>query len=305
MMPADAKQLVVVSGKGGTGKTTVLASFASLAGQQVLADCDVDAANLYLLLHPEARPGEDCQDAKVAVRDAEACTGCGECERRCRFGAITVKHIKESGCEGCGLCVLACPTGALSLQLVTSGTLYTGATRYGPMVHARLVPGGESSGRLVSRVRQRADEIAREQGSEWILLDGPPGIGCTATSALVDTDMAVVVTEPTLSGMHDMERVVALVRHFGVPISAIINKHDINPENTSVIEGYCRDHGLPVLALLPFDDVVVAANAAQAPLVEFDDGPVSQGIREAWKGLSAMDGPHNEAGPSPEERKDR
>ena len=209
----------------------MLASFASLAGQQVLADCDVDAANLYLLLHPEARPGEDCQDAKVAVRDAEACTGCGECERRCRFGAITVKHIKESGCEGCGLCVLACPTGALSLQLVTSGTLYTGATRYGPMVHARLVPGGESSGRLVSRVRQRADEIAREQGSEWILLDGPPGIGCTATSALVDTDMAVVVTEPTLSGMHDMERVVALVRHFGVPISAIINKHDINPEN--------------------------------------------------------------------------
>lgn len=287
-MPSSANEIVVLSGKGGTGKTTVLASFAALAEGAVLADCDVDAANLYLLLHPEPLTEEVCQDAKAAVRDQALCAGCGECRRRCRFGAITETAIRLNACEGCGLCVLACPRGALELESVTSGTLYGGETEYGPMVHARLVPGGESSGRLVTRVRQRAQHVAGARGSSLILLDGPPGIGCTATSSLVDTDMAVIVTEPSLSAMHDMARVVHLARHFGIPVCAIVNKHDISPPNTRQIEDFCRSEGIVLLGRLPFDDVVVTANAAQVPLVEFDDGPVSRGIAEAWRSLTQV-----------------
>ena len=279
------KQMVVLSGKGGTGKTTVLASFASLARDKVLADCDVDAANLYLLLHPEKETREAFFGAKIAMRHAERCTRCGECERRCRFGAITVETVRAANCEGCGLCVLACPRGALELQTVVSGWLYTGSTAKGPLVHARLRPGGESSGRLVTRVRQQSEDLALREGHSLILLDGPPGIGCTATASLVDTDLAVMVTEPSLSGMYDLARVVELAQQLQIPVAAIINKADINRENSAAIEAYCEGQGIPVLASLPFDEVVVAANAAQVPLVEYDDGPVAQGLREAWEQL--------------------
>ena len=279
------KQLLVISGKGGTGKTTVLASLAALAKGAVLADCDVDAANLYLLLHPRSEGTEDFWGAKIAVRDPDQCTRCGECERRCRFDAITVDAVREANCEGCGLCVLVCPQQALRLEPIVNGVLYSGTTAYGPMVHARLKPAAENSGRLVSRVRQVAEDIALRDGHDLVLLDGPPGIGCTVTASLVDVDLAVVVTEPTLSGMHDMERVVTLAGHFGIPVAVIINKHDINTENTAAIEGFCADRLIPVAARLPFDDVVMAANANQKPLVEYDDGPVSQALREAWPRL--------------------
>ncbi len=284
------KQIVILSGKGGTGKTTVLASFAALATDKVLADCDVDAANLYLLLHPQEATGEEFRGAKMAVRDPALCTRCGECERRCRFGAITIEAVKETSCEGCGLCVLACPRGALHLETVVCGHLFSGPTAYGPLVHARLRPGGQSSGRLVTRVRQVAENLALDQGHDRILLDGPPGIGCTATASLVDTDLAVMVTEPTLSGMHDLARVVQLAQQLRVSAGVIINKSDLSPENTAGIEEYCATQGLPVLARLPFDEVVIAANAAQVPLVEYDDGPVAQGIRRAWEQLETMHG---------------
>lgn len=284
------KQIVTLSGKGGTGKTTVLGSFAALAGDTVLADCDVDAANLYLLLHPQPERTEEYQGARIAVRDAARCVQCGECERRCRFDAITVEAVSAAACEGCGLCILTCPREALALQTVVNGILYEGMTTYGPMVHARLRPAAENSGRLVTVVRQRAEEAARRTGRSLILMDGPPGIACTATASLVDTDLAVIVTEPSLSGMHDMARVVQLGEQLRVPMAAIINKADINPDNAADIAEFCTSRGIPVLASLPFDEVVVKANAAQVPLVEYDDGPVSQGLREAWERICGLAG---------------
>jgi MinD superfamily P-loop ATPase len=282
------KQIAIISGKGGTGKTTITASFAALASNKVLVDCDVDAANLYLLLHPEGETSEEFQGARIAVRDAQLCARCGECERRCRFDAITVDAVSEGNCEGCGLCALACPRGALRLEPVVNGVLFRGQTRYGPMVYARLKPAAENTGCLVTRVRQEAEDIAVRDGLSLILIDGPPGIGCTVTGSLTDTDLAVVVTEPSLSGMHDMERVVDLAGRLRVPVAAIINKADINPANSATIERYCASLSMPILARLPFDEVVVAANAAQIPLVEYDDGPVSQGIGQAWRGVAAL-----------------
>jgi len=282
------KQIVIISGKGGTGKTTVTASFAALAQQPVLADCDVDAANLYLLLHPRETVNEDFAGAKVAVRDPSLCTRCGECERRCRFEAITVDAVSESHCEGCGLCVLACPEHALRLETVVNGVLISGLTGYGPMVYARLHPGGENSGRLVTRVRQEAEDLALREERSLILIDGPPGIGCTVTASLVDTDLAVVVTEPTLSGIHDLERVVQLAGQLRIPTAVIINKHDINPDNAAEIGLYCERQGLPLLAQLPFDDIVVQANAQQQPVVLVDKGPVAEGIRLAWSTIQDL-----------------
>jgi len=283
------KKILVISGKGGTGKTFFTASLACLAGnKKVMVDCDVDAANLYLLLHPRETATEDFPGAKVAVRATELCTRCGACERRCRFGAITVETVHETRCEGCGLCVLACPQEALTLETVVNGVLITGATDYGPMVYARLHAGAENSGRLVTRVRQEAENLALREGRPLILLDGPPGIGCTVTASLVDTDLAIVVTEPTLSGIHDLERVVELAAQLRLRSAVIINKADISPGNTAAIERYCEGNDLPVLAQLPFDDIVVQANARQQPLVTVDDGPVAGGIRTAWEAAQAL-----------------
>ncbi|MDH7571077.1 MAG: 4Fe-4S binding protein, partial [Armatimonadota bacterium] len=186
MNRSDLKQVVVVSGKGGTGKTSVAASFAALAHAPVLADCDVDAANLHLLLHPEVDEREEFRGAAVAVRDLSRCQGAGECERRCRFGAITRSSVRAHACQGCGLCVLACPRQALRLVRVACGEVFTSSTSYGPMAHARLYPGGESSGRLVTEVRRRAEGLAIARGRRLVLIDGPPGIGCAATASLVD-----------------------------------------------------------------------------------------------------------------------
>jgi len=287
-MQTPYKQITIVSGKGGTGKTTVLASFAALAENKVLADCDVDAANLYLLLDPEPKVTEDFWGARIAVRDPDRCQKCGQCEAHCRFEAITVEEVNEANCEGCGLCVLVCPNEALHMKRIVNGVFYISETAYGPMVHARLKPAAENSGRLVSKVRQGAENVALEQDLPYILIDGPPGIGCTVTASLVDVDLALVVTEPSLSGMHDMERMVELAGHFQVPVAMIINKADINPENTATIGEFCNNHHIPLVAELPFDEVVVAANAAQKPLVEYDNGPVSQGITQAWARLGEL-----------------
>ena len=287
-MGADLRQITVVSGKGGTGKTTVLASFAALADGAVVADCDVDAANLHLLLHPTLRKSEEFLGSKVAVRDAARCQQAGECERRCRFAAITVDEVDTLACEGCGLCVLACPHQALRLEPVVNGHWYVSATNYGPMVHARLLPGGESSGRLVTKVRQLAEDVALSTGRGLVLIDGPPGIGCTAVAAMADVDLALIVTEPTLSGIHDMERVVGLASHFRLPIAVITNKWDLNAKNALSIRHFCAERQIPILGELPFDDEVPRSLGAQVPLVEYGGGPVGQGIREAWQRLNGQ-----------------
>jgi len=287
-MQLRPKQLTVVSGKGGTGKTTCLAAFAALAQEKVIADCDVDASNLYLLLHPENRDDGEFYGAKIAVRDEDKCVKCGLCEEACRFDAITVDEIDEPACEGCGLCVRVCPQDALVLQPVVCGTWYTGETTYGPMAHAHLLPAAESSGRLVTLVRQKAEDLAFERELPLILIDGPPGLGCTTTAALADVDMALIVTEPTLSGMHDMRRQVDMINQFGFPSAVMINKWDINPQNTQVLRDYCAQEGLPLVAEVPYDTTVTEALAEEVPLVEYNEGPASQAIRTAWDRVAQM-----------------
>jgi len=285
--------MTVVSGKGGTGKTTCLASFVALAShtqdtQPVIADCDVDASNLYLLLHPDDYESGVFMGAKVAVRDEEACTRCGLCERTCRFDAITVDAIDEMACEGCGACVVACPMEALRLEPIEVGHWYLGETRHGPMAHARLLPAAESSGRLVTLVRQKAENLALERGLGLVLIDGPPGLGCTTTAALADVDLALIVAEPTLSGMHDMARQVDLINHFGLSAAVVINKWDINAANAEQLREYCASRGLPVVGEVPWDPTVTDALSAQVPLVEHNDGPAAQAVRAAWANLGAL-----------------
>lgn len=281
-MESRVKQMTVVSGKGGTGKTSVLASFAALAEDKVIADCDVDASNLYLIMHPDDLDSGGFMGAKVVVRDEELCARCGICEDTCRFDAITANTTDEMACEGCGACVLTCPADALVLKPIEVGNWFTGVSEHGPMAHARLHPAGESSGRLVTLVRQKAEDLAYANNLGLILIDGPPGLGCTTTAALADVDLALIVTEPSLSGIHDMERQVQLIKHFGLPAAVIINKWDINAENSAQLRGYCEEQELPVLGEIPFDTTVTHALTAQKPLVEFNDGPASQAIRKAW-----------------------
>ncbi len=282
------KQMTVVSGKGGTGKTTALASFAALAENKMVADADVDAANLHLVLEPTTIESGDFYGAQIAVRDPSLCQRCGECERRCRFDAITPNEINELACEGCGICVLACPHEALRLESISCGKWFISNTPYGPMAHAKLLPAAESSGRLVTIVRQKAEDVALAKGLPLILIDGSPGIGCTAVAALADVDLALIVTEPSLSGIHDMERVAELIAHFGIPTAVLINKADINEENTQRIRTYCVQHQLDIVGELPYDESVTEALAEQVPLVEYQDGPVAEGIRQAWVRLGQM-----------------
>ncbi len=282
---ADLRQIAVVSGKGGTGKTSVVASFAALAEGKVLADCDVDAANLYLLLHPEVREQTEFRGASAAVRDAERCTRCGECERLCRFAAITRDRVDARKCQGCGLCVLACPRDALSLEEVACGEVYASDSPYGPMAHARLYPGGESSGRLVTEVRRRAETLALQADLPLILIDGPPGIACAATAAIADADLVVVVTEPTPAGHHDMERILRLIGHFGIPAAVILNKADLDARNATAIRETCAGMGVPLVASIPFDEAATRAIAAGRPLVEASDGPAAQAVRAAWESV--------------------
>jgi MinD superfamily P-loop ATPase len=279
------KEIIVLSGKGGTGKTSIVGSLAALAERKVLADCDVDAADLHLLLNPSVKQDNEFWSGQIARIDPDKCTQCGLCQDLCRFNAIRDFIVDTVSCEGCGFCLHICPVEAIIMKENLSGHMFVSETRYGPLVHARLGIAQENSGKLVAQVRQQAKQIAEEQGLDYIISDGPPGIGCPVISSLSGASLALLVTEPTLSGMHDLERVLDVCRHFGVPAMVCINNYDINEDNTQEIESYCSAQGIAVAAKIPFDNVVTEALVRGVPVVEYFDGRVSQEIEKLWNGV--------------------
>jgi MinD superfamily P-loop ATPase len=281
------KEVVVLSGKGGTGKTSIVASFAALAQSKVLADCDVDAADLYLLLKPEVKEENDFWSGQVAFIDKEKCTECGLCQGVCRFGAIKDYFVDEISCEGCGFCYQVCPVDAITMKKSMAGHWFISNTKYGHLSHARLGIAQENSGKLVALVRQNAKLIAEKESLEYIITDGPPGIGCPVISSLSGANLALLVTEPTLSGIHDLERVIGVCRHFGIPTLVCINKYDLNEQNSYQIEDYCYKEGVEVAAKIPFDNVVTEAIVAGSPVVEYSSNRVTQQIKELWQIISA------------------
>ena len=281
------KEIVVLSGKGGTGKTSIVASFATLAQNKVLADCDVDAADLHLLLKPNVKEDKDFWSGRVAFIDEKKCTECGLCQELCRFGAIDDFRVDPVSCEGCGFCYQVCPVDAITMKDSMSGRLFISETKYGDLCHARLGIGQENSGKLVALVRQNARLIAERDNLDYVITDGPPGIGCPVISALSGANVALLVTEPTLSGIHDLERVIGVCRHFGVPVLVCINKWDINEENTDRIEGYCGAERIEVAARISFDNAMTEAIVQGLPVVEYTDGKITQQIKELWRIVSA------------------
>jgi MinD superfamily P-loop ATPase len=280
------KELVVLSGKGGTGKTSIVASFAALAKSKVLADCDVDAADLHLVLQPTMRVNQEFWSGQVAVIGEEKCTQCGLCQELCRFGAINDFRVDPVSCEGCGFCFHICPDEAIIMKENMSGHWFISDTKYGPLVHARLGIAQENSGKLVALVRQQARSIAESDQLDYIISDGPPGIGCPVISSLSGADLALLVTEPTQSGIHDLERVLDVCRHFGIPALVCVNKYDINEDNTRKIEDYCLSQGLEVVAKIPFDNVVTEAIVKGVPVVEHAQGRVTKEIESLWHCIS-------------------
>jgi MinD superfamily P-loop ATPase len=287
------KQLVVISGKGGTGKTVISASFATLVQKKVMADCDVDAANLYLLLHPEIREEHSFSGGKKAIVDLEKCTGCGNCLDLCRFSAISAREdrkvsIDSMSCEGCGVCSYICSVEAIQMENSISGKWFVSQTKYGPFVHARLGIGEENSGKLVTEVRKKAKEIAEKNILDLVIIDGPPGIGCPVIASLSGTDIALIVTEPSLSGIHDMERVVKVAHHFRTKTACCVNKFDINLRLSGQIENWCHKNSVPVVGKIPFDEVVTKSITQGITITEYKENPVSKEIKNMWQRLSEL-----------------
>jgi MinD superfamily P-loop ATPase len=277
------KEIVVLSGKGGTGKTSIVGSFAAVAQGKVLADCDVDAADLHLLLQPSLQQKHEFWSGQVAVIDEEKCTQCGLCQDVCRFDAIKDFKVDPISCEGCGFCSHICPSKAITMQESLSGQWFISDTKYGPLAHARLRIAQENSGKLVALVRQQAKQIAERDGLSYIISDGPPGIGCPVISSLSGANLALLITEPTLSGIHDLERVLGVCYHFGIPALVCINKYDLNEDNTRQIESYCLNQGIEVAAKIPFDNIVTEALVQRLPVVEYSQGRVTHEIEALWQ----------------------
>ncbi len=288
------KQLVILSGKGGTGKTSVAAALAHLAAEGtqkisiVLADADVDAANLELVLAPRKIAQEDFWGGKVAAIDQAVCSGCGECVDVCRFEAIHetdgVYKIDPIACEGCAACVYVCPDEAISLTDQIAGEWYRSESRYGPLFHAALHPAQENSGKLVTLIKQHAKLLALDDAYDLVIVDGPPGIGCPVISAASGADLALIVAEPSVAGVHDMRRILQTTEHFGVQSIVCINKADLYAEGATEIETYCHEHGIEVIGSIPYDLNVTRAMANGDPVTAYEaDGDASLALREIWK----------------------
>ena len=280
------KQIVVISGKGGTGKTVITGSFAALAKNKVMADCDVDAADLHLLLAPKIKERHEFRSGVTAYIDKEKCTQCGKCLELCRFEAIDDNFIVDPvACEGCAFCSFACPEGAIEMRENSSGEWFISETRFGELVHAKLGIAEENSGKLVSIVRQKAKDIAKENNYDWIIIDGSPGIGCPVIASISGVDCALVVTEPTLSGLHDADRVIKVARHFKVPVRLLVNKYDLNINVTEKIESYCWDNDVEFIGKIAFDKAVVEAMVEGKTIIEYVQTETKDRIIEVWNKL--------------------
>ncbi len=304
------KQLVILSGKGGTGKTSVAAAFAHLAAEgqppvrAVLADADVDAANLELVLDPRPLETHEFVGVSVAVIDPKLCQGCGRCFDVCRFDAVIPPSpdvgrggqggeggaytIDPIACEGCAACVYQCPEQAIRMEPQLAGHWFRSDSRYGPLFHAALRPAQENSGKLVTLVKQQARLLALDDGYDAVIVDGPPGIGCPVISAASGADLALIVAEPTAAGIHDMARVLATTAHFRLPALVCINKADIYQEGTTQIEAYCQERGIEIVGRIPFDTAVTEAMVQGQPVTTYrPDSPASRALSEVWQRVAA------------------
>jgi MinD superfamily P-loop ATPase len=280
------KQIVVISGKGGTGKTVITGAFAALAKNKVMADCDVDAADLHLLLAPKIIERHEFKSGATAYIDKEKCTECGKCLELCRFEAIREDFIIDPiACEGCAFCSFVCPAGAIEMKENSSGQWFISKTRFGDLVHAKLGIAEENSGKLVSLVREKAKDIAKDNNYDWIIIDGSPGIGCPVIASISGVDCALVVTEPTLSGLHDADRVINVAKHFEVPVKLLINKFDLNVDVTKRIENYCQDNGVELIGKIAFDKSVVEAMVEGKTIIEHVETETKDRIIEIWDKL--------------------
>lgn len=276
-------EIAVISGKGGTGKTTITAAFAAISGDLVLADCDVDAPDLHIILDPDVVDNWEFHGSKVAKINPELCTECGLCEYNCRFDAAHPPLIDQIACEGCRVCQLVCPTNAIEMNDRVSGNLYSSMTRFGPMAHARLLPGEGNSGKLVTEVRRLGVKLAKEHEKTIVLIDGSPGIGCPVISTVTGIRLGIIVTEPTMSGIHDMKRAFSLLQRFNTSTAVIINKYDLNIENTKQIEQYSKENDIVMLGKIPFDPVVTESMVAAKTLPEFAvDHHISKLLSNIW-----------------------
>jgi len=284
------KQILVISGKGGTGKTVITSSFAAIVKNKVMVDCDVDAADLHILLKPEIKERNEFWSGVSAHLDPATCVGCGKCIDACRFDAIRRDDsqsvcIDAVDCEGCGFCSIVCPVQAIKMKENRAGDWFVSDTRFGPMVHAKLGIAEENSGKLVSKVRQKAKELAEENKCDWVIIDGSPGIGCPVIASLSGIDLAVVITEPTLSGLHDAARVIKVAQHFTVPVSMVINKYDLNAQMTKKIEDYCHENDIPVLSKIAFDETVVKALIEKQTIVEYGESETKKQVEALWQSI--------------------
>ncbi len=285
------KQIVIFSGKGGTGKTSFAASLAALAENSVFADCDVDAANLHLIMKPEPKEEHLFLGGKIAFLEGSKCTGCEACIEPCRFDAIApaadggnraIVEINPFVCEGCGVCARICPEGAINMKQSEAGYWYVADTPYGPLVFAELKAGEENSGKLVSEVRKKSKEIGESLRKNYCIIDGPPGTGCAVMASLTGTDMAVLVTEPTLSGIHDMDRALQVADFFSIPTGVVVNKASINEENTQTVMEHCRKKSIPFLGTIDYSRKMVDAVSALIPYVDYADDEISDSIKQIW-----------------------
>jgi len=290
MTEKEIKEIVVISGKGGTGKTSITASFAALAENAVLADCDVDAADLHLILNPSNTEKNLFVSGNIAEIREDDCGGCGVCYDYCRFDAITASgngkyRVEETSCEGCGVCVEFCPDKAIDFPPRECGEWYVSDTRFGIMVHAKLLPGGENSGKLVSLVRNEAKKSALINNRNLIITDGPPGTGCPVIAAVTGASAVVVVTEPTLSGIHDLERVLSLVNHFKIKAFVVVNKWDINPGNAERIKEISELKAAVFLGMVPYSKDFTKAQIEGHSVIENSEGVSKDNILKIWEKL--------------------